>query len=426
MTKYRVVIRAFTNRRDVAPMELLKKLLERRGCEVMLANTRNFERILKYWKPHAIVVNTISSVMVKERYPDCKVIFFSGEGFHGPNDPHIAIWKENPQYFENMDMGLLWGDAIKKECDEGFINGEDVSKLHVVGNPKLDLVRFFPEKLKIDNKKSIGIICRFPKLNDHLGRSAMHFLGTEFQLEEALVQARSATTTINVIKEILEKTDFNVSIRPHPHEQVETYIDYINHWFGKKYSSRVEVDDSLFIPKWIAEQRAIISPTSTSYLEAYIQNVPVINIDYLSDILSYNKDYIAFTKEWQEAALLPKSFDELISLLHDDEALEVKSDPVIEDQLDKYCSGGEDNSACLNAAQLIIHFLNKAKPEDKKHLPYSVVDFMDEISFRRNMRWNKLHHNFCYRRNYHKIPKYVDSIVDNIEENAIRIDYSGK
>lgn len=415
--KYRVVIRAFTNRRDVAPMELLKRLLERRGCEVMLANTRNFDRFLKYWKPHAVIVNTISSVMVKEKYPDAKVIFFSGEGFHGPNDPHVSIWKDNPKFYSNMDMGLLWGDAIKQQCDEGFTDGEDVSKLHVVGNPKLDLVHFSPNIPK-PKTESIGVVCRFPKLNDHLGRSTMHFLGTEFQLEETLVQAKSATTMLNVVKEILEKTDYNVSIRPHPHEQVETYFDNVTHWFGQKYKNRVEIDDSLFMPQWIAQQRAIISPTSTSYLEAYLQNVPVVNIDYLSDILSFNKDYIAFTKEWQEAALLPKTMEELIDLLKDDESLKVKPDPVIEEQLKDYCTGGEKNSACLNATHLILQLLENAQFPETKSVPYKIVDLMDDISFRRNMHRNKLHHNFCYRKGYHKIPAYVDDIVDNIEKNA--------
>ncbi|PCK00091.1 MAG: hypothetical protein COA45_04215 [Zetaproteobacteria bacterium] len=419
MKKYRVVIRAFTCRRDVAPMEILKRLLERRGCEVMLANTRNFDKILKFWKPHAIVVNTISGVMVKEQYPDAKIIFFSGEGFHGPNDPHVQIWKDNPQYYKNTDMVLLWGDAIKQQCVDGFADDKDLSKLHVVGNPKLDLMNFLPETLKNNKKNSVGIICRFPKLNDHLGRSVMHFLGTDFQLEETIVQAKTATTMLNVIKALLEKTDLNISIRPHPHEQIESYITDVEHWFGNKYKNRIEIDTSLFIPKWIAEQKAIISPTSTSYLEAYLLNVPVVNIDHLSDIVSYNKDYIAFTKEWQEAAILPKSVEELINILHDDKKLQVKSNPIIEEQLDAYCGGGDKNSANLNAAEVIMDYLKKSSFEDKKHLPYKVMDFIDELSFRRVMWKNPLHQNFCYRRGYHDIPHYVNDIIDNIEKNAV-------
>lgn len=420
MKKYRVIIRAFTCRRDVAPMEVLKKLLERQGCEVMLANTRNFDKFCKLWKPHAIIVNTISGTMIKDKYPDAKVIFFSGEGFHGPNDPHIQIWKDNPEYYKNSDLVLLWGDAIKQQCEEGFTDGEDLSKLHVVGNPKLDLMNFLPEKYKKHNKKnSVGVICRFPKLNDHLGRSVMHFLGTDFQLEETIVQAKSATTMINVIKHLLEKTDLNISIRPHPHEQIESYIRDVEHWFGKKYKSRIEIDTSLFIPKWIAEQKAIISPTSTSFLEAYLLDVPVINIDYLSDIVSYNKDYIAFTKEWQEAAILPKTFDELTEILNDKDKLVVKPDPIIEEQIVAYCGGRESNSANLNAALIIMDYLKSSSFKETKSLPYWLVDFIDELSFRRVMLKEPLHQNFCYRKGYHEIPAYVDEIIDNIEKNAV-------
>ena len=60
--KKRIVIRAFTLRRDVAAAAVLAKLLERMGCEVMIASTRNFRRILKLWKPHAVLLNTVSEV----------------------------------------------------------------------------------------------------------------------------------------------------------------------------------------------------------------------------------------------------------------------------------------------------------------------------------------------------------------------------
>jgi hypothetical protein len=42
MSKYRVLIRAFTLRRDVAPMALYQKILERMDCDVILAGARNF------------------------------------------------------------------------------------------------------------------------------------------------------------------------------------------------------------------------------------------------------------------------------------------------------------------------------------------------------------------------------------------------
>ncbi len=418
MKEYRVVIRAFTCRRDVAPMEVLKRLLERMGCKVILANTRNFHIAVKYWKPDAIVVNTLSDVMIKKDFPDTKVIFYSGEGFHGPNDSHAKIWLQNPEYFENMDLGLVWGPKVKEECAERFAKGTDISKIHVVGNPKLDLIKFLPEDLKNNKKNSVGFIGRFPKLNDHLARSSMYFLSTEFQLEEAITQCKSANAMIIAANKILEETDLNISIRPHPHEQIESYPKNISVWFDKKYHNRIDIDDSLFLPTWIAEQKAILSPTSTSFLEAYMLDVPVINLDYLSDIVQFNQDYISFTKEWQEAALMPKTYDDLIALLNDDVALKVQEDPAIEKQLEEFSNKDPNSSACLNAAYAIMKSLKAENKRTSLHVPYGIVDLWDEISFRRNMRWNNRHQNFCYRRGYHEIPDYVDDIIDKIENSG--------
>ncbi len=417
MKKYRIIIRAFTNRRDVAPMEVLKRVLERKGCEVMLTNNRNFHIATRFWKPDAIVVNTLGDVMIKEQYPDAKIIFFSGEGFHGPNDSHAKIWLERPEFYKNMDMALVWGPKVKEECEERFPKGADLSKIKVVGNPKLDLIKFLPERLKKNKKNSVGFIGRFPKLNDHLARPAMYFLSTKFQLEEAIVQCKSAHAMICAANKILEETDLDISIRPHPHEQLESYPSFISVWFDKKYHNRVSIDNSLFLPTWIAKQRALLSPTSTSFLESYMLDVPVINIDYLSDIIEFNQEYISFTKEWQEAAIMPKTLDELIVLLNDKKNLKVKKDPTIEKQLEEYSDKDPNNSACFKAAQFIINCLEESPRIRTFNIPFAIIDLWDEISFRRNMRWNKHHQNFCYRRGYHKIPDYVDEIVDNIEQS---------
>ncbi len=418
MSRYRIVIRAFTCRRDIAPMEILKRLLEKRGCQVILANTRNFDFTVKYWKPDAIVVNTLGDTMIKRKSPQSKTIFLSGEGFHGPNDSHAKIWKERKEFFDNMDMGLLWGEKVKQECKETLDESYDITKLHVVGNPKMDLVKFLPNYLKDAKIESVGFIGRFLKLNDHLGRPAIRNLFSEFHLQEALVQCKSAYAMIASARKILEETNLRISIRPHPHEQIESYEDCISAWFKKEHLDRIDVDTSLFLPTWLARQKAILSPTSTSFLEAYVLGVPVINLDFISGIEEFNQDYISFTKEWQHAAIKPRTVEELISILKDEESIDVQKDETIERQLRDFGIPGATSSACLNAAKCILSCIKNDPPKRRTHAPFPLVDLWDEISFRRNQRWNKLHQNFCYRRGYHVIPNYVNEIVNNIEEAA--------
>lgn len=147
-------------------------------------------------------------------------------------------------------------------------------------------------------------------------------------------------------------------------------------------------------------------------------NVPVINIDYLSNIVQFNQDYISFTKEWQEAALMPKTFDDLILLLNDQEGLKVKANPAIEKQLEEFSDKDSARSACLNATDHIMTLLENSPYKTRSHVPLPILDLWDEISFRRNMIQNNRHQNFCYRRGYHKIPSYVEEIIDNIKKKA--------
>ena len=81
MSKFRIVIRAFTLRRDISSALILKELLEQRGCEVFLANSSNFEWVTKLWKPHCVVINTVSRIrMAAELAPDAAIIQWPGEG----------------------------------------------------------------------------------------------------------------------------------------------------------------------------------------------------------------------------------------------------------------------------------------------------------------------------------------------------------
>ena len=68
MKKYRIVIRAFTLRRDVGIAIVLARVLEAKGCEVLVASSRNFKDILVNLCPHAVVINTNSQIDVAKRY----------------------------------------------------------------------------------------------------------------------------------------------------------------------------------------------------------------------------------------------------------------------------------------------------------------------------------------------------------------------
>ena len=102
---------------------------------------------------------------------------------------------------------------------------------------------------------------------------------------------------------ILEKTDHNISIRPHPHESTNFYYRYFLPTFSK-FKDRIEIDENLFIPEWIANQKYIVSTTSTTFVESYVMKTPTISLDYISNIHNWYKDYSKFSSEWVDAAFL--------------------------------------------------------------------------------------------------------------------------
>jgi len=414
MKKPRIAIRAFTCRRDVAPALLLAALLERRGCDVLVTCVRDFVRTLRTWKPEVAVFNTPGIVeQVRAHSPQSKAVFLEGEGFLPSEMTRGVRWQKRSEEFEDIDMVFMWG---KRAVEDIRIHVPDANmdKVRSIGNPSLDLVRFLPETASYDPRaNSVGIATRFNSINDHRGSPPTRTLPNPGNLERVIVQCRAFVGLIDCIRTLLEQTDYRISIRPHPLEQKESYENYKQHWFGVQYASRVEVDDSLSFSQWALNQKYILSPTSTSLLEAYLLKVPVINADILCNTDEYNRNYATMSEEWQAAGLNPRSHDELVEMVKGNPPA-VREDPAIEQQLREYCDIDEVGSACLAAAEEIAELAVRSPTVRGGRLPTWLVDSIDRISFNRAYRKDPLHANMHYRRGHHAPPQHLNSIVDNI------------
>lgn len=421
MSKPRIVIRAFTCRRDVASAALLAKLLEHHGCEVLVVSVRDFERTLRYWKPEVAVVNTPGlSRFVKSVNPEIKTTFLEGEGFLPDETSHAETFLHDPELFRMIDLLLLWGETVSGEIKRA-LPSENLSKVHVVGNPAFDLIRYRSKTpVDVSEVKSIGVIMRYHNINDRDGVPMIRRLLNPGNLERVIIQCQSFVGIMKSIQALLEHTDYNITIRPHPLEQLESYQQYKDNWFGKEHSDRVKIDTSISFPAWAAQQYLILSPTSTSLLEAYLLKVPVVNIDALSKTDEFNKSHTTVGEEWQAAGFSPKNVEQLVDLVKNDRPKVVRNEK-IEQQLIEYCNYDKERSACFEAA-LHISTLAKgtAKPSGFR-MPTSMVDVIDEVSFRNACRHNALHPNMNFRRGYHKLPRDIDVIAQNILRNQQQV-----
>ena len=107
---------------------------------------------------------------------------------------------------------------------------------------------------------------------------------------------------VETIKYLVENSDLKISIRPHPLEAPENY-KYLQSFFP----GRIHVDDSIDLANWMAKQSVICSPSSTSFLEAYLTKTFIINLDQMSNLLKWVKTNQSFTAMSVEAGTAPKN-----------------------------------------------------------------------------------------------------------------------
>lgn len=406
--KYRILIRAFTLRRDLAVSYLLAKLLEEKyGCEVVLACVRNYDFFLKHWKPHAVIINTIGKTEDAKKYStNLKLIHWPAEGGQIKNSD-ITLLIEN-QNQGPVDLYLFWGEITKKLFTENF--REDSGKARVCGSPRLDLLLYGPEAEK---QESIGIIGRFNSLNHYDKRPAIFSLANYHNLSFIQAMCAQFVAVYRAIEQLVEKTDCKISIRPHPLEAPEGY-----YFIKKRFGDRVEIDDSLSFANWLRHQKMLISPASTTFVEAYLLGIPVINIDGLTetatDVVKKRNEVTALA---YDLAFNPETYEELVEM--------VKSPPSPKRQvpsLDKYLKEYSDfpyeGSAVVAGAKEIFECLSSSKFKKEIFIPKKILFMKDWYLFKRLKYFGGTNHeNFNYNKIYHKIPEHLDETLKNINTN---------
>lgn len=417
--KHRVLIRVHCVRRDAAPMTLLAGVLERMGCETLLASVRSFDYSLKMWKPHATVVGTLGQASdVKRQFPSTKVIFVDQEGYKGPQMTHADQWSSVEKPNDKFDLAILWGRRVVDELKAAKTD-VDFDKICVAGNPSLDLVKYMPTRLNCAaDSNSVGFVSRFHNINDYHGHMVIRRLLNSGNPERTRIQISGFVALMEAARAILQNTNMQVSIRPHPMEQIESYQEYLHEWFGDA-ARRVSIDTSIDFASWAARQRVIASPSSTSFILAYLLNVPTVNLDRISGTFDFNQAYAPVMSEWQEGAITPATMEEFCGIVKSDR-LSVPHSDAIEKQLNDYCHWDEGGAACYRIARHILESLRTVTAPNALHWPKIAVEIRDIVSFHRAMRSNQLHHNFCHSSRFHETPAHFTEMAD-----AIMKEYAG-
>ena len=410
----KVLIRAHTCRRDAAPAELLAGVLRSMGHDVIVASIRMFTNCLITWRPDAVIIFTPSvAPKIRAILPKVKIIFSEGECLMVNPSDRSDYFRENRKIYDSIDLIQMCGEAQRIPFLE-WAGDSAENKIKIVGNLKLDLARFLPEKLKTSKKSnSIGVVGRFHTLNHYEADPAFLHIVTEASVDYMINNVKSFLGTFQSIEAILKETDLTISIRPHPLEAMDSYNDLLSRHFSPDERKRIEVDRSIDFPSWAAKQKALISPTSASFLEASVLGVPVINLDKIYDVDKYNRDHAQAAEEWQNGAILPKNIDELCSLLVKNISLSNMSESIVV-QLNEQSDFNCKQASVLRISHQIVDLLYQDKNRVLFGLPKWLVLLRDEVSFKRIMKRNPLHANFNYKSGYHPIPEHFKPMIDTI------------
>ncbi|MFQ5953468.1 MAG: hypothetical protein ACE5JZ_00215 [Kiloniellales bacterium] len=406
----RVVIRAFTLRRDAASALLLARFLKAHGCRVIVASGRDFLRTIRHWRPDAVVVNTVGQIdRVAKEAPYAAIVLWSGEGAQAIESSDPTVLTSMPGAYDRLDLVLLWGRATGAFYRQLFPHSNH-DKLDLCGNPRLDLAKFNPELMDVPpERKTVGFIGRYHTINRYNRIPTIFSMQRPEKRDGVIWQVETFICMIRLIHRILEETDLRISIRPHPLEAPEGY-DFMEEG---AFAGRVEIDDSLDLAQWTARQRVIVAPSSQSFYESYVLGVPVINTDGLTGDTEWIRKVTPHSSLSQLVSHNPATDDEAIELIKDAPKAP-RGNPTVDRHLDEFHDWFSPHSAAKRGADAIIALLGGRERVNGVRLPAGVLDLWDRASFARARLYEPLHPNFNYHKHFHPTPAYFDRIVDNI------------
>ena len=227
-------------------------------------------------------------------------------------------------------------------------------------------------------------------------------------------QMKTFIALINICKDIIKNTDYNISIRVHPFEAIDGYKNNLKRWFGEENLKRLSIDESLDFSHWVSKQKVVVTPTSNAITECYLLNIPVINIDKIANVVQFNKNIDKVVEDWFQGVYLPSNSKDLIKLLKR-KKLTVRKSKVIDDMLNNYCDWHNgDYSSRISSYEIISDLNNQKNIKFKLSLPFFIVKFLLSLKDRFYIFRNPLIKNFNYTTTFHEPPKIYSKITKKI------------
>ncbi len=336
MRKPRVLLVTAFHQRDLGTCYVIASILERLGCNCFVTNQgrgRSFH--LRAWRPDAVFCMRMPALRpLMECYPDAKIFYCPGEGGEQYASAEEKNLVEDNGILARLNRVFLWGpksmENIRQKIEEDGADGlvSDLEgllndKVSVLGHPRADLARYVKAKPRDDGKTHIGFVGAFSLINHVSGTSLLSkVLNTPDGHATGSFQLNLAHTYRRVISE-LNLDRYTFSLRPYVSE---FRAEYDGMKFVRQFG--IDIDGSTDLGTWVSQQDLIIGPTSSTIPQIVMANRPCILVDFVDNEPEQSGYRISLSRLFHQHLPdnLPKSFDQLMTMIGDYQNLPVTTD----------------------------------------------------------------------------------------------------
>jgi surface carbohydrate biosynthesis protein len=279
-----------------------------------------------------------------------KIVALDEEGLVTLNREHYKRYRVSSKTLEVCDKCFCWGEVhaeMLREVDHS-VDG----KLHVTGNPRMDLLRpDFRDLVEKEASELRNRYGRFLLLNGNFG-SFNHAMGIDytwksldtkgwattpqdedFHRRRIQLQGRFFNAFRSVIPKLV-KGDRKVIVRPHPSEALEPWED-----LAKAHGGKIFVKREGNVLPWLQAAEAVLHNGCTTAVEAFCLGRPVI-------AYRPEKDLELETELPNHISMQVSNEDELVALLENVVEEDLKSRDERSAYAEKFLVGRDGPLAC--------------------------------------------------------------------------------
>lgn len=314
-------------KRDFSTCYILKEKLKKSGIKSIICSRRNLNKFLKLVVPKKLFligqIDIIPQKIIKySNRGKSEIYFMPSEGYTAERIYNATY--PNNNIYNHISSIYFWGpnpfNWFKKNRKI-----DDLKKLKNIGCVKIPIAKAYSENKNPSNK--IGFIGRFCSFNDLYQRSLMEFFSyesTNAEIDQLTARVRVETESLSfylkAFQNIFENSNFTISYRPHPNENLNEY-----RFFLKKYKDRFELNYDYDVADWFSKCSKVVGLASTSFVDASIIGTPIISIDNLVKTSTQTSIYNPGLTPLYFSSYNPENLNDFFELLNKENLKPIKS-----------------------------------------------------------------------------------------------------